>query len=624
MTNTAVAIPLARHSVLRTVKWLSRALPAAVALVVTALVVQPPATATTSAPAKADPALYSRAAAHPSQSFGIIVREATPASADAESLVRSLGGRVTHELRIVGGFSATVPGSAVAQLTSSSAIWRVWGDAHIHMNQVNMGSYDQVAANTIWQKTINLQNAWAVTKGSGVGVALVDTGVVPMPDLANHVVHVVDLTAEHDGMDRYGHGTHMAGILVGDGTSSNGTYTGVAPQANLVSIKVAGLDGSTDVSIVMAGLQWAVTHQSQYNLRVLNLSFGTDSKQPYSIDPLDYAVEQVWRSGIFVSVAAGNTGNAAGTIEKPADDPYVVSVGAADLKNTQNFNDDVVAPFSSVGPTQDGVSKPDLVAPGVTIVSVRDPGSIVDLNHPSAVVGTNYFKGTGTSQATAVVSGVATLMFAANPNLTPDQAKAILATTAKKYLRGTNSGGAGLVQSDEAVNAAKTLTYANGTPVAPANQGLTPSTGLGSLEASRGSMHVYVTQCDPVTGTCNPVLLTGEVDALSNAWSSNAWSSNAWSSNAWSSNAWSTYGFEANAWSSNAWSSNAWSGNAWSGTSWSSNAWSGNAWSSNAWSAGAWASNAWSSNAWSSNAWSSNAWSSNAWSSNAWSSNAWS
>src|SRR5207247_457802 len=161
----------------------------------------PAAGTTTGAPAKADPALYARAVAHPSQSFSVILREATPGSTTAENLVRSLGGRVTHELRIAGGFSATVPGSAVPALTSSPA-----------------------------------------------------------------------------GMDRFGHGTHMAGILVGDGTSSNGTWTGVAPQANLVSIKVAGLDGSTDVSIVMAGLQWAVTHRADYNIRVLNLSFGTDSK----------------------------------------------------------------------------------------------------------------------------------------------------------------------------------------------------------------------------------------------------------------------------------------------------------------------------------------------------------
>ncbi|MFN2543313.1 MAG: S8 family peptidase [Actinomycetota bacterium] len=618
----AIAIPFPRGRVARAVRW-SAILPAVVPLFVTALLIQPPTQAVSGVPAKADPALYAMAASHPTSTFSVIVREATPSTSAAEDLVRGLGGHVTHELQIVGGFSATVAGTAVKALTDSPLVWRVWGDAHIQPqgSGTAQGQYASVAANTVWQKVIGLSNAWAVTKGAGVGIALLDTGVVPMPDLQNHISHVVDLTAEHDGLDRFGHGTHMAGILVGDGSSSNGTWTGVAPQANLISIKVAGVDGSTDVSMVMAGLQWAVTHRTDYNIRVLNLSFGTDSKQPYSMDPLDYAVEQAWNSGIFVAAAAGNQGPTAGTIAKPADDPFIVSVGAADLKNTTANNDDVVADFSARGPTQDGFNKPDLAAPGTTIVSVRDINSTIDRQYQSAVVSTNYFKGTGTSQATAVVSGVAALMFAANPSLTPNVAKAVLLQTTKGSLKGAGSG-AGLVMADGAVKAAQTATTTS--PVAPANQGLAPSTGLGSLEASRGSLHVYVMQCDQATNTCTPVLLTGEVDALGNAWSGNAWSGNAWSGNAWSGNAWSTYGFEGNAWSGNAWSGNAWSGNAWSGTSWSGNAWSGNAWSGNAWSGNAWSGNAWSAGAWSGNAWSGNAWSGNAWSGNAWSGNAWS
>src|SRR5438309_865071 len=281
MTN-AVAVRPHGWNVARGIRWVRRAVPSALVLLIAALFVQPPVQAAAGIPAKADPLLYSRALAHPVTTFPVIVRETTPSSTAAEDLVRSLGGHVGRELRIVGGFSADVPGSAVPTLTSSPMIWRVWGDASVHVQSVNMGSYDSVGANTIWQKTINLPNAWAVTKGAGAGIALLDTGVVPMPDLQNHVVHVVDLTGEADAMDRFGHGTHMAGILVGDGTSSNGTWTGVAPPANLVSIKVAGMDGSTDVSVVMAGLQWAVTHETQYNIRVLNLSFGTDSKQSYS------------------------------------------------------------------------------------------------------------------------------------------------------------------------------------------------------------------------------------------------------------------------------------------------------------------------------------------------------
>jgi serine protease AprX len=592
-----------------------RAMPAMLTLVVAAFVLQPPIQAATGAPAKADPALYAQAQANPDATFSVIVRESQPSSSSAEEMVRSLGGHVTHELQIVGGFSATVPGSAVSALTASPMVWRVWGDASLRM--MDTWTYGAArAANTVWQKSINLDDARSQYSGSGVTVALLDTGVVPAPDLVNHITHVVDFTSETDGMDRFGHGTHMAGIIVGDGTSSNGTWTGVAPRANLVSIKVAGANGATDVSVVMAGLQWAVTHRAQYNIRVLNLSFGTDARQPYSVDPLDYAVEQAWKAGILVVVSAGNRGPGPGTITKPGDDPFVVTVGAADLKNTADRTDDIVAPFSSLGPTQDGISKPDIVAPGVTIVSVRDAGSSIDTAHPEARMGNDmYFKGTGTSQAAAIVSGVAALAYQANPALTPDQMKKLLVNRAKDYMAAQPGGGSGLVN-------AYTTAFAAGMrlDMGLARQPYVYSTGLGLLEGSRGSLHIYA----DINHNGQPVLVQGEVDVLGNAWSGNAWSGNAWSGNAWSGNAWSTYAFEGNAWSGNAWSGNAWSGNAWSGMGWDSNAWSGNSWNGNAWSGNAWSGNAWSGNAWSGNAWSGNAWSGNAWSSNAWSGNAWS
>ena len=617
MTTQAVAIQLQGWTIANGVKWLRRALPAALTLFIAALFIQPPAQSAPAAPAKADPALYAQAIAHPAETFPVIVREAAPASATAEDLVRSLGGHVTRELGLIGGFAATVPGSAVARLTTSDAVWRVWGDARIAVASTNMSKYDTYGANSVWRDAIQYPQVAGKFTGSGVGVALVDTGVVPVADLVNHVTHVVDFTPDHDGLDRYGHGTHMAGIIVGDGSASSGQYTGVAPGANLISLKVASADGATDVSVIVAALQWAVTHRAQYNIRVLNLSFGTDSKQPYSIDPLDYAVEQTWFSGIFVAVAAGNAGPGAGTITKPGDDPFVVTVGADDNAGTAQVSDDVVAPFSSQGPTQDNLAKPDLVAPGISIVSDRDPGSFIDANHPAAVVGTAYFKGTGTSQATAVVSGVAALMFQANPSLTPDLAKAALIKTANKLPNAQAGSGAGLVNAAGAVNAATSGGLKN------PNAGLAPSSGIGSLEASRGSAHVYVMKCD-ASGNCQPALVTGEYDVLGNSWSANSWSANSWSANSWSANSWSTYSFEANSWSGNSWSGNSWSGNSWSGMQWTANSWSGNTWSANSWSGNTWSGNTWSGNSWSANSWSGNSWSANSWSGNSWSGNSWS
>ena len=148
--------------------------------------------------------------------------------------------------------------------------------------------------------------------------------------------------------------------------------------------------------------------------------------QPYALDPLDAAVERAWAAGITVVVSAGNRGSGIGTINKPGDDPYVITVGAADLNGTTDRSDDQVAPFSSRGPTQDGFEKPDLVAPGITIVSTRSVGSTIDQQHPDAVVDANYFKGTGTSQAAAIVSGVVALMYDVNPSLKPNQVKGML------------------------------------------------------------------------------------------------------------------------------------------------------------------------------------------------------
>jgi serine protease AprX len=571
-----------------------------------ALFVLPSGPSVTATTPNVDPALASQAAAHPSRAFSVIVREQAPASAAAEGLVRSLGGRVSHELPIVGSFSATVPGAAVRALAASDLVRRVWGDGRLHMQSVDMSAYDVAPTNSVWKKVVRLPPANAAYTGAGVGVAVLDTGVVPVPDLVGGIRQVVDLTPEDNGLDGYGHGTAMAGIIGGRGLE-NGADAGVAPRANVISIKVAGFNGATDVSVVIAGLQWAVTHRAQYNIRVLNLSFGTDSRQPYAIDPLDYAVERAWRAGILVVVSAGNRGSGRRTITKPGDDPFVVTVGAADLRNTISKSDDVVAPFSSRGPTQDGFAKPDLVAPGVTIVTTRDPGSVVDLGHPDARVGSSYIKGSGTSEAAAVVSGVAALMYQANPRLTPNVAKGILIRTARRYgdMTGLPGAGAGNVDADGATRAATTMTTV-------ANGGLVRSRGTGSLEASRGSGHVYVARCDP-SGTCTPVLLTGEVDALGNPWSADALSTT------WSANPWSGYTYAGSAWSGAGWSANSWAAHSWSGMQWDANSWSANSWSKGSWDANSWSGNTWSGTSWSGNTWSANSWSANSWSANSWS-----
>ena len=523
---------------------------------------------------KVDPGLLHAMVDAPSSSLRLIVKETVPASDEAEHLVRGLGGAITHQLPIVSGFSALLPAEALLELAGSPAVGSVWGDREIRMTSGSTTGYDSWSPNTAWRQSIRLPQVEGYYTGSGVTVAVLDTGVSQAPDLGDRVLARVDLTPEQDGFDRYGHGTHMAGIIAGDGSASAGEWKGVAPEANLVSVKVAGADGSTDVSMVIAGLQWVLENKNRYGIRVLNLAFGTDSRQSYRLDPLNYAVEQVWFGGILVVASAGNRGPDGSTINKPGDDPFVLTVGAADLKGTTDRGDDVVAPFSSWGPTPDGFVKPDLVAPGITIVAPRAVGSIVDQQHPDARVGDGYFKGTGTTQAAAIVSGVAALMFQADPTLTPDEAKTAILRGATKTSTYRSGGGAGLVDASSAIQLARRGIYVT------ANLGLLPSTGLGSLDSSRGSFHVYA---DP-DGDGVWDLVAGEVDVLGQPWSATSWSALSWSMSIWASLVNVSTGWTATSWSATSWSGTSWSSTSWSATSWSSTSWSSTSWSSDVWS----------------------------------------
>lgn len=504
----------------------------------------------------------------------VVVHERTPATDLAEDLVRAAGGHVTRPLPLIGGFAADVPADRLPQLRRNSSVDGLYLDGRIEMAGVGTEAWDDIEPNLAWRKAIRLGQVPVGIDGSGVTVAMIDTGVARVEDLGDRVVARVDFTPGGAGNDEYGHGTHLAGVIAGDGAASGGKWRGVAPGARLVSVKVAGPDGSTDVSVVIAALQWVVTHRAEYGIQVLNLAFGTDSVQPYALDPLNAAVERAWAAGITVVVSAGNRGP--GTINKPGDDPFVITVGAVDVHQTIDRRDDEIAPFSSSALTVDGFTKPDLAAPGTTIVATRDAGSTIDQVHPDAIVDGDYFKGTGTSQAGAVVSGVAALLLQANPSLTPGAVKSILMGTTFRASQYRAGGGAGMVDAATAIQSIGSGDWANA--------GLIRSLGAGSLEASRGRFHVYT----DLNHDGEPDLVTGEQDVLGDPWDSNSWSSTSWSSNSWSSTSWSSLIAENSGWSSNSWSSNSWSGMYWNSNSWSSNSWSSNSWSSNAWSSNTW------------------------------------
>jgi len=293
--------------------------------------------------------------------------------------------------------------------------------------------------------------------GRGVTVALIDSGISERHSaLRRRVIATMDFTGG-DGVDRYGHGTHVAAIIAGQAgrTVETRELQGVAPGAYLVNLRVLGDDGSGVISSVVEAIDWAIEHQAQYRIGVINLSLGAPVLQPYRDDPMCEAVERAVRAGIVVVAAAGNFGRGrgggavSGGITTPGNDPYVLTVGAIDTQGTPERSDDVAAAFSSRGPTlYDLVNKPDVMAPGTRIVSAEAAGSVAARGHPERHVtgaGMNgYIQFSGTSMAAGVVSGAVALLLQDDPQLTPEEVKAVIQlTTSFVPSSGRLAGGAG-------------------------------------------------------------------------------------------------------------------------------------------------------------------------------------
>ena len=277
--------------------------------------------------------------------------------------------------------------------------------------------------------------------GQGVAVAVVDSGLSPSQDFIGGVVNgtrfLRSATFNKDSStnaDVYGHGTHVAGIIGGDGSSSGGTYSGAAPGVDIINLKICDENGNASESDAVAALQWVYENRVRYGIRVVNLSVNAGGESSYHFSPLDAACEILWFDGIVVVASSGNRaeGEPARTVRAaPANDPFVITVGATEENGTADPSDDRVAGFSASGATVDGVQKPDIVAPGKDIVSVLAKRSLWDVEHPERKVGDSYFRLSGTSMSAPMVSAVAALMLQKEPGLDPDQVKYRLTHTAR-------------------------------------------------------------------------------------------------------------------------------------------------------------------------------------------------
>ena len=544
-----------------------------------------------------------------------VVVESTPTGLGSAAAAAERFGRVVGVQHTLGTLVAEVPPAAVAALRTEPGVAQVTPDMSVRLQSGvgptgAAGDMTNVArltgATTFWQ------NGWS---GQGVDVALLDSGVLPIEGLMtpNKLVIGPDLSFESQldnmrSLDAFGHGTHMAGIIAGrDAGTSPSTYAsdnthflGMAPGSRIVSLKLADAQGNTDVSQVIAAIDWVVAHAKDpgMNIRVLNLSFGTDSSQDYRLDPLAHAAEVAWSRGIVVVVSAGNGDGTTTGLANPAYDPAVLAVGAVNTQGTLDRSDDVVPGFSKKGSAIEGKRGPDLVAPGSSIVSLRAPGSFVDLVHgDSGAMGPRFFRGSGTSQSAAVVSGAVALLLSQRPYLTPDQVRDVLRRSAQDVPgSGPNAEGAGSLDLTSA--------YVTGSRAVMAAR---VHAGGGSLDRARGTKKVKK----------NNVVLTGERDIFGTptdttdlattetlgldstpSWTDGRWLGPVAQGATWAGATWAGATWAGRDWNGATWAGATWAGATWAGATWASDGWAGATWAGATWADADWANDLWSSASW--------------------------
>lgn len=365
----------------------------------------------------------------------------------AAQLVQENGGLVTSRLEIINAVGATLSDQTLAKLRLEKEVIAITSNGAVISSDNGGGNGKEknklfpsadypevVGADVVWEKGVI---------GSGVAVAILDTGLGDLPALTKGVKNSADrLLAWKDfvdnsrkPMDPNGHGSHIAGIIANSQKGDDGKWNGIAPGVSLVAVRVLNSEGYGTYEKVIQGLQWVIQNKARYNIRIVNLSLVASVESPYWADPLNQAVTQAWANGLTVIVAAGNSGPGAMSITVPGNNPYVITVGAfTDNFTPDNWDDDYIPSFSGAGPTLDGFVKPDLVAPGAHMVSVIPQTSLLATQYPANQIAANYFKLAGTSQATASVSGIAALVLSQNPKLTPNEVKQRLTGTALPWV----------------------------------------------------------------------------------------------------------------------------------------------------------------------------------------------
>jgi serine protease AprX len=459
--------------------------------------------------------------------------------ADSSKQGSDFTGSNQRSLDLVGGIAVSVPAKWLDKLQQVPGL-TVTPDALVRVQALT-----SLKSSQLWPYESGNSELWAgdlaLYNSKTPAIAIVDSGVQQRSDFGTRIRASVNLSTVDGNTslnDERGHGTFVAGIAAGAASD----LTGAAPAAPIVSIKVMDQNGQAKTSDVINACQWILDNKAQYNIRVANFSLHSSYSTNFYRDPLDRAVEKLWFGGVVVVAAAGNYGSASGPSGvkySPANDPFVITVGAVDLGGTARTNDDLVPSWSAYGYTNDGFYKPEVAAPGRYMVGPVAPGSTITAQKAANMVGSDRIQLSGTSFAAPVVSGTVAQMLARHPNWTPDQVKGALMRTARKVRDNAQAAGVGEITATRAVTS-----------------GATPNPNAG-LDTFVGA--------DP-NGGGSPVF-----DAMS--WSDAATASMSWNSMSWSDQSWSDMSWADQSWASMSWSDMSWSDMSWSDMSWSDMSW---------------------------------------------------
>lgn len=531
--------------------------------------------------------------------------------------VQTMGGRVLQTLEIADSLLVELP-AGVAVPAGAAIV----PDTPMKVNGTQ--TYYETTKPT-YRKTIR---AGRSSLGEGVTVALLDTGVASDADGLGHVEHVnVSGADQGDGL---GHGTFLAGIIGG-----RGKFKGVAPGADLVDVQVADAEGNTSLRKVLSGLD-AVSDRG--DIDVLNISLSTESPLPPWLDPLSRALERLWADGVTVVTAAGNDGPKRNTVGAPGNDEVLLTVGALDEGATSDRADDSVAEFSSWGGKKSG-AKPDLVAPGTSLVSTAAPDSIA--LGSAAWSEDGYMRGSGTSMSAAVVTGAAAALIDKNARLSPNGIKSLLTETTYDVDDSARAG-SGALDMRAALKGAKRAP-ANPTDRDPAVDDesgpaeedaqvwadFAAAWEAGDSKAVKAAWKSLTWQTQQWAARSWSIAVMAasldlsEEDFEARSWSARSWSLDAWLARSWSARSWSARSWSYDKWLARSWSARSWSARSWSARSWSVDKWLARSWSARSWSDSDWAARSWSARSWSARSWSARSWSARSWSARSWSDEEW-